>query len=80
MAPLKKQIQFEFEHELVRQPLVYQVMRKFDVVINIRAAQVKEEGGFMAIDLEGDSEEIERVLTFLRDEGAKVTEEAPTES
>ncbi|MBK8978007.1 MAG: NIL domain-containing protein [Planctomycetes bacterium] len=75
MAPLKKLIHFEFEHDLVRQPLVYQVMRKFEVVINIRAAQVREDGGFMALELEGDAEEIERVLTFLRDQGATVTED-----
>ncbi|MEO0478394.1 MAG: NIL domain-containing protein [Planctomycetota bacterium] len=80
MAPQKKYIHFEFEHELVKEPLVYQLMRKFDIAINIRAAQVTEAGGFMALDLEGDSEEIERVLQFLRDQGATVSESATTGS
>ena len=77
MAPIKKLIHFDFLHELVKQPLIHQVMRKFDVVINIRAAQVREDGGFMALELEGDDEEVERVLAFLRDKGATVTEGAP---
>ena len=79
MAPLRKLIHFEFQHDLVKTPLVYQLMRTFDVVINIRAAQVRDEGGFLALELEGDPEEIERVLTFLRDKGADVKEGDPSE-
>ena len=70
----KKNIHFEFSQELVRQPLLYQLNRQFDVVVNIRGASVTEEGGFIALELEGDTGEVDRVLSFLRDLGVTVGE------
>ena len=74
MAPLKKQIQIEFSQDMVKQPLVYQLNRKFDLMINLQAGQWTEEGGFLHLELEGDQEEIDRVMTFLRDQGVDVRE------
>ena len=51
---MKKNIYFEFSQELVEQPLLYQLNRKFDVIINIRGASVSEGGGFLALELEGE--------------------------
>ena len=71
----KKNIHFEFSQELVRQPLLYQLNRQFaDVVINIRGASVTEEGGFIALELEGESAELERVMQYLRGLGVEVQE------
>ncbi|MFO1052283.1 MAG: NIL domain-containing protein [Planctomycetota bacterium] len=72
MATQKKQLEIEFSQEMVKQPLVYQLNRKFDLVINLRAGQWTEEGGFLRLELEGAPEEIERVLTFLRDQGVSI--------
>ena len=70
----KKTIHFEFTQELVRQPLLYQLSRQFNVVTNIRGASVTEEGGFVALELEGDIEEIDRVLSYLIGLGIQVGE------
>jgi ABC-type methionine transport system ATPase subunit len=70
----KKNIHFEFSQELVKQPLLYQLNRQFDVVINIRGASVTDEGGFIALELEGDEAEVARVITYLRDKGVQVSE------
>ncbi|MCC6673339.1 MAG: NIL domain-containing protein [Planctomycetes bacterium] len=70
----KKNIHFEFSQELVRTPLLYQLNRQFDVVINIRGASVTEEGGFVALELEGEQAEVDRVMTYLRDKGITVGE------
>ena len=74
MASLKKQIHLEFSQDLVKQPLVYQLNRKFDLVINLRAGQWTEEGGFLRLELEGAQEEIDRVMSFLKDQGVAVRE------
>lgn len=58
----------------MRQPLLYQLNRTFDVVINICGASVTEEGGFIALELEGSEEEIEKVIRFLEERGVKVSE------
>lgn len=64
---MKKTIHFEFSQSLVQQPLLYQLSRLFDVVINIRAASVTERGGFIALELEGGHNEIDKVLEWLSD-------------
>jgi len=71
---VKKTIHFEFSHDLVQQPLLYQLNRRFDVVINIRAASVTEKGGFIALELEGNDTEIENVVAYLVERGIEVVE------
>lgn len=70
----KKNIHFEFSQELVQEPLLYKINRSFDVVVNIRGASVTDQGGFIALELEGETEEVERVLKYLRDQGVKLGE------
>jgi ABC-type methionine transport system ATPase subunit len=70
----KKNIHFEFDQELVREPLLYKINRSFDVIVNIRGASVTDQGGFIALELEGEEAEIERVMTYLRSQGVKLGE------
>lgn len=72
---IKKTIRFEFNQEIVQTPLLYQLNREFDVVINIRGASITEEGGFMALELEGEDAEVERVVGYLKERGIEVAEE-----
>ncbi len=70
----KKNIHFEFSQDLVREPLLYQINRSFDVVVNIRGASVSDEGGFIALELEGEEEELQRVMDYLLGQGVKLGE------
>ncbi len=72
---IKKTIRFEFNQEIVQTPLLYQLNREFDVVINIRGASITEEGGFMALELEGEDAEVGRVVGYLKERGIEVVEE-----
>lgn len=65
----KKNIHFEFSQDLVREPLLYKINRSFEVVVNIRGASVTDQGGFIALELEGEHTEIERVIDYLRGQG-----------
>jgi ABC-type methionine transport system ATPase subunit len=70
----KKNIHFEFDQELVREPLLYQINRTFDVIVNIRGASVSDQGGFIALELEGEEHEVQRVLDYLRGQGVRLGE------
>ncbi len=70
----KKNIHFEFAQEMVREPLLYKINRSFDVVVNIRGASVTDEGGFMALELQGEEDEVERVIEFLKGQSVKLGE------
>lgn len=70
----KKNIHFEFDQDLVREPLLYKINRSFDVVVNIRGASVNDRGGFIALELEGEKAEVDRVLDYLRGQGVRLGE------
>ncbi len=72
----KKTIHFEFSQGLVKEPLLYLLARKFDVVTNIRAASVTDEGGFVVLEVEGDEKVIQEAVDYLSEQGIKVTEQA----
>ena len=72
----KKTIHFEFSQGLVKEPLLYLLARKFDVVTNIRAASVTDEGGFVVLEVEGEEKIIQEAVDYLSEQGIKVTEQA----
>jgi ABC-type methionine transport system ATPase subunit len=74
VVKIKKNIHFEFSQDLVREPLLYKINRSFDVVVNIRGASVSDEGGFMALELEGEQVEVDRVMAYLIGQGVKLGE------
>lgn len=61
-----------YPQRLVREPLIYQMSRKFDVVFNVRGASVNEEIGIIALELDGDQAVIEAAVEWLREQGVTV--------
>ncbi len=61
-----------YPQRLVREPLIYHLSRKFDVVFNVRGASVNEEIGIIALELDGDADVIEAAVAWLREQGVTV--------
>ncbi len=61
-----------YPSRLVREPLIYQLSKTFDLVFNIRQASVNDEIGIIAIELDGTPEVIERGIAWLREQGVTV--------
>ncbi|HLU40037.1 MAG TPA: NIL domain-containing protein [Planctomycetota bacterium] len=77
----KRFIHFEFDQDLVKEPLLYRLSRTFaDVEVNIRGASVTTEGGYVALELQGEPQGIERVLDYLRERNITVIEDNPPAS
>jgi L-aspartate semialdehyde sulfurtransferase ferredoxin len=74
-------VRLTFPAELVRQPIVAQLVRRFDVLPNIRRADVREETGWMVCELDGDPAAIREALAWLRQLGVAVDQvDHPLES
>jgi ABC-type methionine transport system ATPase subunit len=69
---LKKRVYLTYPRERVKEPLLYECTKRFNVVTNIRQASVSDKIGLVALELEGDSEEIDRAIQFFIDKGVKV--------
>jgi L-aspartate semialdehyde sulfurtransferase ferredoxin len=61
-----------YPRDLIKEPILYQLVKKFDLVFNIRGASVSDEIGLVAVEFEGTSEQIERALEWLRHTGVTV--------
>jgi hypothetical protein len=71
-GPGRQKFYLTYPQRLVREPLIYQLSRKFDVVFNVRGASVNEEIGIIALELDGDPDVIEAAVTWLREQGVTV--------
>ena len=48
-----KRVRFTFPTQLITEPVIYQLGQKFQVVTNIRRADVREDMGWVVLELEG---------------------------
>jgi L-aspartate semialdehyde sulfurtransferase ferredoxin len=65
-------VRLTFPEELVREPVIAQLVRTFDVVPNIRRADVGEHSGWIVCELDGDAAVVDRAVDWLRDQGVQV--------
>ena len=68
----KRRVRFTFPETLITEPLIYNLGQKFEIVTNIRRANVQERVGWVALELEGDEDEIERGLEWMTEAGVRV--------
>jgi ABC-type methionine transport system ATPase subunit len=68
----KQRVMFTFPPELIREPLIYTLGMQFNVVTNIRRANVTEDRGWVVLELEGREEDIERGLEWMKAKGVRV--------
>ena len=61
-----------FPEELVDRPLVYGVIKEFDVVPNIRRANVEAHSGWVILELRGDQGQRDAAISYLEGAGCTV--------
>ena len=69
---VKRRVMLNFPEELVREPIIYNLGQQFRVVTNIRQAEVSEDRGWIALELEGEEEEIEQGIAWMTSKGVRV--------
>lgn len=57
---------------LVKEPILYLLTKKFNVVTNIRGANISNDMGLLALEIEGAQEEIDQSVSWLREQGVTV--------
>ncbi len=68
----KQRVKFTFPQELIKESIIWQLGRDFDLVTNIRRADVTEDRGWVVLELEGEMEEIERGVKWVVERGVRV--------
>jgi L-aspartate semialdehyde sulfurtransferase ferredoxin len=58
--------------KLIKEPLIWQLTRKFDVITNIRQASVTDEIGIVSLELAGKRAEVSAAIKWLEKIGVSV--------
>ena len=68
----KRQVMFTFPQGLIKEPIIYQLSHQFEVVTNVRRADISENKGWVFLELEGDEAEIERGVAWVASKGVRI--------
>jgi len=68
----RQRVKFTFPQELITLPFIYELGKSFNLVTNIRRADVTEDRGWVILELDGELAEIERSLEWVASKGVRV--------
>lgn len=60
-----------FPPNLIKEPIIFQAAKKFDIVPNIRRAQITATVGEVTLELSGKKEDLEKAKNFFIKTGVK---------
>ena len=69
---MKKRVKLTFPQDLIKEPVIFTMARKFDVIPNIRRARVTETVGEMILEVEGEDENVDKGIEDLKHQGVDV--------
>jgi len=62
---MKLRVYLNFDQGAVTEPVIWKLAKEFDVVSNIRMAEVKEGMGLVGLEIEGDTDVVEASVKWL---------------
>jgi len=69
---MKRRVKLTFPAQLIREPVIFTMAKRFEVMPNIRRARVTETVGEMVLELEGTEENLGKGIQSLKDQGVDV--------
>jgi len=67
-----RRVRLTFEGDLITDPVIYQLGKDFDIVTNIRRAEVHTDVGWVILELDGAEAEIDMALAWAAGKGVRV--------
>ncbi len=68
----RMRVRLTFPPERIQEPVIYHLVKDFDIVTNIRRADVKADHGWVVLELEGKEDNLDRGIAWLKEKGVKV--------
>ena len=67
-----QRVRFTFLDRMIKEPVVYRIGREFQVVTNIRRADIQEGIGWVLLELEGEQQAIDDALKWVDSLGVRI--------
>ena len=71
-ASARRRVTLTFPPELIKEPVIYNIGHRFNLVTNIRSANVTENVGWVTLEIDGEEEEYLKAVNYLKEMGVKV--------
>ncbi len=68
----KRRVKLTFPSELITEPIIYLMGKEFEVVTNVRRANVTSTFGWVVLELDGEEDELDRALQWAEEQGVGV--------
>lgn len=69
---VKRTVRLTYPKHLLDQPLLYRLIRQFDLLTNITEARVTTEEGWLVLAVRGESERVQQGLAWMAEQGVEV--------
>ena len=69
---VKRRVMFSFKEEQIREPIIHNLGQQFNIITNIRRADLSENEGWIVLELEGDENDIEQGIAWVTSKGVRV--------
>lgn len=69
---VSKRLELDFPAKLVTKPFIYDLVKKFDLVPNIRRANITQKFGYIQLELTGDAIALDKGIAYLIKQGVRV--------
>lgn len=70
---MKRRVHLTFPGELIQEPVIFELGRAFNVVTNIRRANVEDTHGWVILELEGEADAVNAGIAYLTERGVQVS-------
>jgi L-aspartate semialdehyde sulfurtransferase ferredoxin len=69
----RRRVHLTFPEALIQEPVIYNLGRTYDIVTNIRRANVEDTVGWVILELEGTDDGLKAGLEYLQGLGVQVS-------
>ncbi|MFC2002042.1 NIL domain-containing protein [Chloroflexota bacterium] len=69
---VKQYVMFTFPQDLIKEPIIYNLSLQYNVITNIRRADVSEDKGWVVLEMEGEESDIEQGIAWVTSKGVRV--------
>ena len=72
MSRISQRVKFTFQIEDVKAPIIYNLGKTFDLITNIRRADINDEVGWVILELQGEEKAVTNGLEWVTSLGVRV--------
>lgn len=68
----KLRLHLTFPEQLIQEPIIWRLGRQYDIITNVRRANVEEKVGWVLIEVEGTEEALDQGVAWMKEMGVQV--------